>query len=341
VSLDLKQVTLESLSEIRYSFKTENHPAKPYAKRVLVIGFEGRCGNTPDATFMRSMGDAGVRAFNPHATIIDLSALTYEWGDEMASVFGIGGDAKPTAIVVGEKCRKAIESLCLFMNPKQDASRREWVFDTFDDAWWHVTKRLDEGATPPIHEAASSGDFQRVEQLLEAGEDPNRVDARGQAALHRASDPAIVKLLIDSGASVKAIDKCSWTPLHLVKNIECARLLLNAVADPDARSWENLSPLGHVQSVEIAKLLIEAGADVHLRRRSSLLHHRPTPDLAKLFIDTGVDVNCLDQAGHTPLDIAEASRRDRELVRFLRANGGKHGQKRKPVEGRDPKPRPD
>ncbi|HZK81505.1 MAG TPA: ankyrin repeat domain-containing protein [Humisphaera sp.] len=202
----------------------------------------------------------------------------------------------------------------------------------------------------PIHEAKSQADFQQVKRLLEAGENPNRLDPSGQTPLHRAADPVIVKLLIDAGANVNATDKCSWTPLHLVKNIECARLLLNAGADPDARSREDLSPLGHAGSVETAKLLIEAGADVQLRRRSSLLHHRPTPELAKLFIGAGVGVNCLDQNGRTPLDVAEESRQIfqrqaeqlgfhvhaaqakqyAELVTVLRTCGGKHGQQRKP-----------
>jgi ankyrin repeat protein len=105
--------------------------------------------------------------------------------------------------------------------------------------------------------------------------------------------------------------------------------LLEAGADPDARSWENLSPLGHARDVAIARLLIEAGADVHLRRPSTLLHHRPTPELAQLFIDAGVDVNALDEAGQTPLDVAEMSRQGK-LVAVLHANGGRSGKKRKP-----------
>lgn len=325
--LDLKQITLESLSDIRYSFWTGTHPGwweignRAYNKNILVVRFEGSCRDSRDTTFMRSMGEAGVHAFASDAIIIDLSAVSYEWGDEMVSVFGIGGDLKPKALVVGEKCRKAIQTLCSYIRSDQ-----KWISETLDAAWNYVTKLLDEGETPPIHKAASSGDFQRVKELIESGEDPNRTDLSMQTPLHRASDPSIVKLLIDAGANVKAKDKSSWTPLHRVKNIECARLLLNAGADPDARSWENLSPLGHVGSAEIAKLLIEAGADVHLRRRRSLLHNRPRPEIAKLLIDAGVDVNGLDQNGQTPLDIAQAQR-NHNLVAVLRANGAKHGPK--------------
>ena len=333
--LDLKQITLEALSDVRYSFMTGKHPGKSYEKKVVVIQFEGAfgfgSGGNSDATFMRSMGEAGVQAFDPNAIIIDLSALSYEWGDEgdeMECVFDIGGDRKvPTALVVGEKCRKAIGTLCFGEDSTQDACEQDWIFDSLDQAWHFVTKRLDDGESPPIHEAASSGDFQRVKQLLESGEDPNRVDSSDQTPLHRAFDPATVKLLIDAGANVKAKDKCSWTPLHNVKNIECARLFLNAGADPDARSWENLSPLGHVGSVEIAKLLVEAGADVHLRRRRSLLHQCRKAEVAKFFIDAGVEVNCLDQFGQTPLDIAQAQG-NALVVNVLLAHGGKNGPKK-------------
>ena len=83
---------------IRYSFWTKEHPGKSYAKHVLVICFEGTyhdgSSGNPDASFMLSMGNAGVQAFNPDAIILDLSALKYEWGDEMDCVFGIGGDRK-------------------------------------------------------------------------------------------------------------------------------------------------------------------------------------------------------------------------------------------------------
>ena len=82
--LDLNQVRLEALSDIRYSFWTGKHPSHSYERSVLVIRFEGTyrfgSGGNPDATFMRSMGEAAVKAFAPDALIIDLSALSYYLG---------------------------------------------------------------------------------------------------------------------------------------------------------------------------------------------------------------------------------------------------------------------
>ena len=98
------------------------------------------------------------------------------------------------------------------------------------------------------------------------------------------------------------------------------------------------------------RLLIKAGADVLLRRRSSLLHFVKKPELAKPIIEAGLDVNCLDEKGRTPLDVAEESRqlyqrqavehgdtgwetRAREyaeLVAFLRAHGAQASKELKP-----------
>ena len=66
MSLDLKQVKLETLSAIRYSFSLGAHPGQTHEKRVLVIRFEGAfgfgSGGNSDATFMRSMAPAELRA---------------------------------------------------------------------------------------------------------------------------------------------------------------------------------------------------------------------------------------------------------------------------------------
>lgn len=347
---ELKQLRLEALSDVGYSFWAGKHPGKSYERDVLVIRFEGvyrfGSGGNPDATFMLAMGNAGVQAFEPEAIITDLSALSYEWGDMMDSVFGIGGDLKATtAIVVGKQCREAIGTLCFGVDSTKDACEQEWIFDSLDAAWNYVTKLLDEGEQPPIHEAASSGDIQRVKQLLASGEDPNRLDSGEQTPLHSASDAAVVKLLLDAGANPKAQCTHGTTPLHLVKNAECARLLLDAGADPDARSGTGFSPLCHAQSVELVSLLIEAGADVHLRSRSSLLHFVRRPEIAKVLIEAGADVNMIDGNGQSPLDRseeshqifnrqakelgftdhAEVARNYAEISSLLRANGGLPG----------------
>lgn len=347
---DLKEIRLASLSDVLYSFHVGNHPGKSYDETVLVIRFAGtyRIGSAgnPDATFMSAMGNAGVEAFDPDVIVIDLSDLTYEWGDMLEMVFSIGDTLnRPSAVVVAEGCRAAIGTLCFGVNSEKDACEQEWIFDSLEAAWNYVTTLLDEGERPKIHEAASNADLDDVKELLEAGEKPNRLDSSGQSPLHCTSDARIIELLLNAGADPKAKNRHGVTPLHLVENVEAARMLLKAGADPDARSGTDSSPLSHAQSVDLVRLLIDAGADVNLRQRHSLLHYVRQPDIARVLIESGADVNMVDENGKTPLDRAEESERQfqrqfqdcgravdaevaqrySEMASLIRASGGQHG----------------
>jgi hypothetical protein len=350
MAIELNEVRLEELSDINFSFWIGKHPGESYEKSVMVVRFEGvyriGSGGNSDATFMVAMGNAGVEAFEPDAIIIDLSSLAYEWGDMMDSVFGIGSDRKvPTAIIVGEQCRPAIGTLCFGVNSTKDACEHDDIFDSLEAAWSYVTRLLNENDKPAIHQAASEGDFRKVKQLLDEGEDPNRLDSSEQTPLHSSKNASIVELLLQAGADATAKNRFGITPLHLVNEVESARLLLDAGADPDARSWTGSSPLSHANSVELVQLLIEAGADVHLRQRSSILHSVRHPEIAKALIEAGADINLLDENGQTPLDCAEKSHeifhrqaqayewgsdadtasRYEKICSILRASGGKSG----------------
>ena len=303
----LESQTLESLSDLSVTFSLGNHPCESYPRTVLVMGCSGAYGvgsaGNPDATFLMAMGKAGIEAFGPHGMILDLSELTYEWGDMLEAVFGIAGD-KPMAVVVGEQCRVAIGTLCFGETSTTDACEEQWIFDSLSDAWNYVANLLDEGETPPLHAAARAGDAKRLAELLSEGADPNREDSQGNRPLHEASDVQTAGILIDAGADVRAKNRSGVTALHLASDIELARLFIAAGADPDARSHYGGSPLGGTTSPEIAQLLIDAGADVQLRARSTLIHHVRNPEVARVFLDAGVDVNAIDENGKTPLDMA-------------------------------------
>lgn len=70
----------------------------------------------------------------------------------------------------------------------------------------------------PLIQAASQGDYQRVQQLLEAGHSPNQSAARGETALMEASRQgftSVTELLLSRGASVNAKDQFGRTALTL------------------------------------------------------------------------------------------------------------------------------
>ena len=269
------------------------------------------------------MGQAGVTAFDPFAVITDLRSFSYTWGDDIGGVLPISPRfGEPCAVVVGDLCRRALGTL---WDPAEehnsDPCEFEFFFASLEEAWDYVTHRLDDDP-PAIHEAAKRSDVKTAERLLQEGEDPNRTDDGWRTPLHVAKDASVVKLLIDAGADVNAVSRRGRTPLDLVRDIESARLLLEAGADPNGQGTIAGSPLEGVSSEELATLLIEAGADVHLRSRTSLLHHVRCVNVARLFLDAGVEVNGLDVVGKTPLDYCEESRQQFEWQagRFDRHN---------------------
>lgn len=344
----LETQTLESLSDIKVSFQIGKHPGKSYERDVLVVQYSGTygigSGGNSDAVYMTAMGKAAIEAFDPDALILDMTRLSYEWGDLIEQVFDVGENRAPVALIVGENCRIAIGTLCFGENSTTDACEEDWIFDSLNDAWKFVTKLVDDGEMPPLHEAAKAGDSARVKKLIEAGEDPNREDREGNRPLHRVSNVSVAKLLIDAGADVTVKNRHGVTPLHITEELELARLFIDSGADPDARTLYGGSALCGASTPEMAKFLIDAGADVEQRARPTLLHHVRNPDTARVFVEAGVHVNALDENGKTPLDAAlqnkeiflqqsqrewgsradsETSRKYEKIANLLRKYGGK------------------
>lgn len=149
MDIQLTDVRFEDLSEIACRFQIGTHQGTSYPRKILVIQFAGtyRVGSSgnPDASFMFAMGNAAVEAFGPAAVILDMSQLSYEWGDMLDCVFDIGGHLRlPSSVIVGPQCREAIGTLCFGINSKEDACQHEEIFDTLEDAWQYVTNKLDE-----------------------------------------------------------------------------------------------------------------------------------------------------------------------------------------------------
>ncbi len=347
----LEPQSIESLSDLVVSFSSGEHAGKSYPRDVLVMRCQGTYGfgsaGNSDATYLMAMGKAALEAFDPEALIIDMTDLHYEWGDMLECVLGLGDDRVPMGVVVGHGCRQAVGTLCFGENSTRDACEKEWILDSLDQAWAYVTSLLDEGETPPLHEASKDGDLHRMRDLIEAGSDVNREDADGNRPLHEATDAKATRILIEAGADVIARNRAGVTPLHLAESVEIARILIKAGADPDARTHYGASPLSYASSPELAKFLVNAGADVQLRARKSLLHSVKNPQIAQVFIEAGAHVNAVDENGKTPLDSAtdnetifsrqaenvwgstadiKAARNYSKIAALLRRHGGRTSQ---------------
>nr|CAB3493161.1 unnamed protein product [Digitaria exilis] len=129
----------------------------------------------------------------------------------------------------------------------------------------------DEEGWAPIHSAASTGNAQIIDILLERGADVELTTDAGRTALHYAASKGrlnIAEKLIEHGANVNKKDKFGCTPLHRAAstgNAELCEFLIEEGAEVDAVDRTGQTPLMHAVVCEnqgVALLLIRHGADV-------------------------------------------------------------------------------
>lgn len=117
--MELTPVSLESLSNITYSValpQTERFKMPEFVYVAFSGQYRDGSKGEPDATFIVSIMKAVQSAWYSECLIIDLTDLTYSWGDNMGWVYGIGWSGQtrcrnPMAIIVSDKCRNALRTL--------------------------------------------------------------------------------------------------------------------------------------------------------------------------------------------------------------------------------------
>lgn len=104
-------------------------------------------------------------------------------------------------------------------------------FNLFDDFPF-------EAEYTPLMEASLDGNIQRVNELLNAGENPNEMNDFGETPLIIAvvnEEIEIIEVFLENGADPNLQDDFGWTPLMsavMTENIEVGIRLLEAGADP-------------------------------------------------------------------------------------------------------------
>lgn len=120
-------------------------------------------------------------------------------------------------------------------------------------------------------QAASNGDLEQIEQLLDKGADLNALVLEGPTPLMEAAAEGhvdAVKLLLKRGAYVNLKRSHGCTALMRASqggHIEVVRLLLNNRADvnaKDERNWTALTFASLHGHLEIAELLLDKGAKI-------------------------------------------------------------------------------
>ncbi|MDQ0059988.1 hypothetical protein [Paenibacillus harenae] len=145
-----KQNKFEELSDIKYEVHIGNSYIVDY-QTIMILKFIGVYGlgssGNSDATFMCAIGKAALEAWDPSGLIIDLSDLSYQWGDLLERVFDIGNDKYidapfPLALIVGNSSEEAVRTLLLGIDSKKTIKEIGWVFKDLKDAWTYIENKM-------------------------------------------------------------------------------------------------------------------------------------------------------------------------------------------------------
>ena len=172
--------------------------------------------------------------------------------------------------------------LCFMGGVARADQRHDFFLATADDNGYWLSKMVQNGADPNIHEeqrgdtglilALREHAMRAFDVLLAAPNiDLNATTGNGDTALMIASytgNEAAVTALLDKGA---AVDKQGWTPLHYAAaagNQRIVRLLLDKSARVDAAAPNGTTPLMMAAgggNTGVVRMLLEAGADPALK----------------------------------------------------------------------------
>lgn len=179
--------------------------------------------------------------------------------------------------------------------------------------------------------AAGSGDYSKVESLINAGFDVNRRDEDGMTPLFPAakngkSTPAIVRLLVKAGCDVNLQDKAGETALLYSIDpggaLENIKALLDAGADVNIPSIVGETPLMRASdwgSVNIINMLLTKGAKPDLKRengRTALMIAAEDGEYnaVVLLISHNANPNLRDSSGKNALRLAIDNYRHRRMM---------------------------
>jgi ankyrin repeat protein len=199
-----------------------------------------------------------------------------------------------------------------------------------------LARKSNEVGDTALHNAAHQGDLELVQQLLDAGADPDAVRGDGYRPIHLALMPdwrarvperrrhEIARLLQERGARHSMFIAAMLRDVAYIR--EALRVDSSRANEEDTCHFRPLTGAAETNDVALARLLLEHGADPNLPEEGSprghalwtAVHFRRR-ELATLLVEHGADPNAMVESSGTPMMRAED---DRELTELLKAHGG-------------------
>ena len=193
-----------------------------------------------------------------------------------------------------------------------------------------------------VFAAAAKGDAATIAKLASTGASVNAKDPRGRTPLHVAAfmkQRDAMKALVDAGADPNALDADRYDMVTIAAvaddpaTLEAALKLGNRATNVTSRyDGTALIAAAHLGHVEVVRILVKAGAPLdHVNNlgwtaliESIVLgdggaRHTATLDA---LVAAGANVNIADRQGLSPLHLAE-SRGYREMAEILKAAGAR------------------
>lgn len=165
-----------------------------------------------------------------------------------------------------------------------------------------------------LHVAASEGDLQRTERLIEEGFDVNEINADGQMPLHLAArnrSTAVMELLIRCGARLERFDARRKSPTVTAKSLGYAELvtLMEALQKEyntlRMRLWEYVRAGDWIKVDHTLKP--KCLINIRLPGERTLLHeamHRGMLEAVDKLLDRGINIQAQDIDKKTALHVA-------------------------------------
>jgi hypothetical protein len=148
---EVKFVDLSDISHRIFIHKYPRHGEVAFNDEILVIEFTGKHGlgseGNGDSLFMATIVKAAMNVWYVNGLVLDLRGLAYEWGNSIGDVLlaakHVLGQQFPTAVVVSDLCKPALESAAPFYaSDSVSGGQTSWLFDNLESAGAYVKELI-------------------------------------------------------------------------------------------------------------------------------------------------------------------------------------------------------